>query len=110
MTADTLSLQGKIAIVTGSGRENGIGAGIALALGRNGASVTINYVSESSASRAEVVAESVRKAGGKAIIVQADVSDPEGSKRLVDETLKGFKVDHVDIIGKFGGDPLAGQV
>ncbi len=42
MTPDTLSLDGKVAIVTGSGRENGIGAAIAFALAVNGASITIN--------------------------------------------------------------------
>lgn len=42
MSPDTLSLDGKIAIVTGSGRENGIGAAIAFALAGNGASVAIN--------------------------------------------------------------------
>jgi NAD(P)-dependent dehydrogenase (short-subunit alcohol dehydrogenase family) len=102
MTADTLSLAGKVAIITGSARENGIGAGVALALGRNGASVTINYVSDSSASRAANVAELVRKAGGKATVVRADVSDPAESKKLVDETLKAFGAEHIDIIGKFG--------
>ncbi|KAM0274305.1 hypothetical protein ACHAQH_007979 [Verticillium albo-atrum] len=50
MTAALLvgRLQGKVPIVTGSGRENGIGAGIALAFARNGASVVVNYVSDSS--------------------------------------------------------------
>ncbi|KAK8868503.1 short-chain dehydrogenase [Apiospora arundinis] len=48
MTADTLDLTGKVAIVTGSGRENGIDDGIAKVLARNGASVAIHYVSKSS--------------------------------------------------------------
>jgi NAD(P)-dependent dehydrogenase (short-subunit alcohol dehydrogenase family) len=60
MTHDTLSLDGKVAIVTGSGRENGIGAAIANALARNGAAVTINYVSDSSAPRAAAVAKRSR--------------------------------------------------
>jgi len=42
MSADTLSLLGKTAFVTGSGKENGIGAGIARNLARNGASVVIH--------------------------------------------------------------------
>ena len=102
MPADTLSLAGKVAIVTGSGRENGIGAAIAIALARNGAAVTINYVSESSTSRAANVAESIRKFGGKAIVVQADVTDPKHAKKLVDETMKAFGVDKIDIVGEFG--------
>jgi NAD(P)-dependent dehydrogenase (short-subunit alcohol dehydrogenase family) len=98
MTAETLSLAGKVAIVTGSGRENGIGAGIAFALARNGASVTINYVSDSSAPRAEVVAEKIRSEGGKATVIRAAV-DQEGAKALVEGTLKAFGVDHIDILG-----------
>ncbi|EMR68541.1 putative short chain type protein [Eutypa lata UCREL1] len=98
MPADTLSLAGKIAIVTGSGRENGIGAGIALALGRNGASVTINYVSDSSAKRAHVLADKVRAVGGQATVVQASVVTPEGAQRIVQETLEAFGTDHIDIL------------
>jgi NAD(P)-dependent dehydrogenase (short-subunit alcohol dehydrogenase family) len=42
MAPGTLSLDGKVVIITGSGKENGIGAGIASALARNGSWVTIN--------------------------------------------------------------------
>jgi NAD(P)-dependent dehydrogenase (short-subunit alcohol dehydrogenase family) len=100
MTVDTLSLEDKVAIVTGSGRENGIGAGIALALARNGASVVINYVSESSATRAENVAESLRRVGGNVIVVQASVDTLEGARHLVQKTLEGFQTDYIDILGK----------
>jgi NAD(P)-dependent dehydrogenase (short-subunit alcohol dehydrogenase family) len=99
MAPDTLSLQGKVAIITGSGRENGIGAGIALALARNGASVTINYVSDSTAPRAVNVARLVEEAGGKATVVKADISTPEGAESLVQETLKAFETDTIDILG-----------
>jgi len=95
---DNLSLAGKVAIVTGSGRENGIGAGIAFALARNGAAVTINFVSDSSAPRAEAIAKKIQREGGRATVVRASV-DQEGSRRLVQETLKAFKTDHVDILG-----------
>lgn len=100
MPADSLSLAGKVAIITGSGRENGIGAAIAAGLARNGASVTINYFSESSAPRAEVVAEEIRSKGGKVIVIRAAV-DQEGAKVLVDRTLKAFGTDHIDILGTF---------
>lgn len=99
MTADTLSLHGKVAIVTGSGRENGIGAGIALALARNGASVVVNYNSNSIKDRAANVAEELRKAGGQAIVVQAAVDTLEGARYLVKQTLEGFRADHIDILG-----------
>ncbi|KAF4343754.1 Versicolorin reductase [Fusarium beomiforme] len=95
---DTLNLQGKVAIVTGAGRENGIGAGIALALARNGASVVVNYVSDSSKPRAENVCTMLREAGGKALAIQASVDTTEGAKYLVDKTLEGFETDHIDIL------------
>ena len=56
MAVDTLSLAGKTALVTGSGRGTGIGAAISRAMARNGASVAIHYVSEDSKARAEKIA------------------------------------------------------
>jgi 3-oxoacyl-[acyl-carrier protein] reductase len=70
------SLGGKSALVTGASR--GIGKAIALELARAGASVVIGY--GSAAGEAKGVA---KEAGGTA--VQADVSDPEEAKRLVEE-------------------------
>lgn len=95
-------LANKIAIITGSGKENGIGAAIALTLARAGARVTINYVSDSSASRAVEVVSNIEAAAGKGsvISIQADVSTAEGTKKIVEGTLSGFNVDHIDIIGK----------
>lgn len=99
---DSLSLANKVAIITGSGRETGIGAGIALALARAGARVVINHVSESSASRAVKVTQSIEATlgTGRVLVVQADVSSIEGAKKIVDATLEGFNVDHIDVLGK----------
>ncbi|PKK51423.1 hypothetical protein CI102_3424, partial [Trichoderma harzianum] len=93
-------LANKIAIITGSGKENGIGAAIALTLARAGARVTINHVSDSSAARAVEVVSTIEAAAGKGsvISIQADVSTAEGTKKIVEGTLSGFKVDHIDII------------
>jgi NAD(P)-dependent dehydrogenase (short-subunit alcohol dehydrogenase family) len=99
MPVDNLSLAGKIAIVTGSGRENGIGACIAAALARNGAAVTINYVSDSSAARAEAVAKKIRSEGGEAIVIRA-AAGQEGAKALLEGTLKAFETDSIDILGR----------
>jgi len=103
---DSLSLANKVAIITGSGKENGIGGGIALALAVAGARVAINYVSEATGPRsAEVVAKIEAAAGkGSVIVVRADVSTVEGTRQLVDKTLSGFGVDHIDILG----EPLPG--
>lgn len=103
MAPDTLSLAGKVAIITGSGKENGIGAGIAFALARNGANVVINYVSDASGPRAEKVAENIKSqcGGANAVVVRADVTTPEGATKLVQESLKAFGVKTIDILGSF---------
>ncbi|EFQ25730.1 uncharacterized protein GLRG_00874 [Colletotrichum graminicola M1.001] len=100
MSTDSLSLSNKVAIITGSGRENGIGAAIALALARAGARVYINYISESSATRAAQVVSNIEAAVGKGVAtsIRADVSTTEGSRKIVEETLCSFGVDHIDII------------
>jgi NAD(P)-dependent dehydrogenase (short-subunit alcohol dehydrogenase family) len=99
MAPDTLSLAGKVAIVTGSGKQNGIGAGIASALARNGASVVINYVSEATGPRAAEVVKKIEADGGKAAVVQADVTTPGGATSLVQQALKAFQVEKIDILG-----------
>jgi 3-oxoacyl-[acyl-carrier protein] reductase len=69
------SLEGKVALVTGGSR--GIGRAIALELGRAGADVIVGY--RTGREEAEAVATEI---GGRA--VEADVSDPESAKALVD--------------------------
>ncbi|KAI0433820.1 hypothetical protein F5Y09DRAFT_297619 [Xylaria sp. FL1042] len=99
MTVDNLSLAGKVALVTGSGRENGIGAGIAKALARNGASVAIHYVSESSKASAEKVARDIaQETGSKTTVVRGALGKPDTAKRIVQELLAAFNTDHIDIL------------
>ncbi len=69
------SLEGKVALVTGGSR--GIGRAIALELGRAGAEVVVGY--RTGREEAEAVASEI---GGRA--VEADVSDPESAKALVE--------------------------
>jgi len=76
VTGEFASLEGRTALVTGASR--GIGRSIALELGQAGADVVVGY--QSAAEEAEAVAA---EAGGRAI--QADIADPDGARRLVDE-------------------------
>jgi NAD(P)-dependent dehydrogenase (short-subunit alcohol dehydrogenase family) len=100
MTHDTLSLAGKTALVTGSGRETGIGAAIARALARNGASVAIHHVSEDSKARAEKVAIDINtEFGTKTTVVQGGVENCDTAESMVKQILKVFDVDHIDILG-----------
>lgn len=77
-----MSLMGKSALVTGSSR--GIGKAIAIALGREGASVTVNHARPETAAEAQLVADEIIAAGGRAQIVCADVSDLDALDRLVE--------------------------
>jgi glucose 1-dehydrogenase len=79
-------LAGKRAIVTGS--STGIGQAIALRFGREGAAVTINYHSHDDGT-SEMKAQ-IEAAGGRAIVVGADVSTAAGAKMLVDATVQAF--------------------
>jgi glucose 1-dehydrogenase len=66
-------LSGRRAIVTGA--SSGIGRATAERLGREGASVCINYYSERERADAEAVVAAVEQAGGRALAVAADVGD-----------------------------------
>lgn len=79
-------LDGKVAIVTGS--ASGIGEACAKAMAREGACVTIDYVGD--AGPANQVVADIEKAGGKAIAIQADVTNGEQVQNLIDQTVKTF--------------------
>ncbi len=85
------SLDGRVALVTGASR--GIGRAIALALAESGAAVAVNY-RQSSDLAAAVVSE-IEAAGGRALACQADVSQPDECRRLVEIVTAEFGVPDV---------------
>lgn len=72
-------LSGRVALVTGASR--GIGAAVATELAAAGAAVCVNYAGSQAAAKA--VVDEIEAAGGRAVAVQADVSDPEACTALV---------------------------
>jgi 3-oxoacyl-[acyl-carrier protein] reductase len=78
------NLQGKVALVTGASK--GIGASIARELAARGAAVAVNYSGSKAA--AEKVVSEINAAGGKAIAIQANVSDPDSIGPLVEKTAR----------------------
>lgn len=95
-----MRLKGKIAIVTGSG--SGIGRAIALRFGAEGAAVIVN--GRRLGPIAEV-ADAVRKAGGRAQALAADVTSSEDCESLVQGTLEAF--GRVDVLVNNAGGIVA---
>ena len=85
-------LAGKVAVVTGAGRN--IGRAIALALADGGASVVVNV--RSNKDEADKVVGEIKAAGGKAVAVIGDVADPKVAQAMADAAMKSF--GRIDIL------------
>ena len=83
-------LDGRVAIVTGSGR--GIGQQIALRLARDGASIVVNDLDEGPAKETIALIESI---GGQAVACNGDVSAPDFGERIVNTAIERFGDCHV---------------
>lgn len=81
-----MQLAGKAAVVTGA--SSGIGRAIALALGREGAAVAVNYARD--AEGADATVKEIEANGGRAFAVQADVSKEDDVRGLVGRAVKEF--------------------
>ena len=81
-----MHLDGKTALITGASR--GIGRAIAIRLASEGAAVAINYAGNAKA--AEEVKSIIEAAGGKVMLVQADVSSAESVDAMIKEVVEAF--------------------
>jgi len=83
---ETSRLDGKVALVTGSGR--GIGAAMAVELARRGAKVVVNYANSIEA--ANKVVDTIKANGGDAIAIKADVGDVSQTTKLMDQAVEHY--------------------
>jgi len=87
-----MNLHGKVALITGASR--GIGKAIAERLGRDGASIVVNYYAnrqgDDERARAEEVAQVIEKSGGAAVVAEANVADAKQLRGLFDLAEKHF--------------------
>jgi len=90
-TLPSWSLEGKVALVTGSGR--GIGKEMALELARRGADIVVNYANSSAA--AEKVCDEIRSMGRKAVAIKANVSNVSETIKLFEEAKEHFGKLHI---------------
>ncbi|MFG2654289.1 SDR family NAD(P)-dependent oxidoreductase [Streptomyces sp. NPDC048425] len=84
-SAPSTSLDGKVAVVTGSGR--GLGLAYATALARSGASVVVNDIDADVAGQA---VETITEAGGRAVAEVVPVGTTEAAERLVGRAVSEF--------------------
>jgi 3-oxoacyl-[acyl-carrier protein] reductase len=82
----TKELAGKVAVVTGAGRN--IGRAIALTLVEAGASIVVN--ARSNRAEAEAVAREIESSGGKALVHIGDVADAKAVQAMADAAVKQF--------------------
>jgi len=90
--AGTRELDGKVAIVTGAGRN--IGRAISLALADGGASILVN--ARSNRAEADAVAREIEASGGKALVHIGDVADAASVQAMADAAARHF--GRIDIL------------
>lgn len=94
-----MKLQGKVAVVTGGSRD--IGKAVSIKLAREGAKVVINYLNNEG--QANETLSDIRKEGGEAIMVKADVTNDADVAKLVAETQKAFGTGIHILVNVAGG-------
>jgi len=91
ISSELLSLEGKVALVTGA--ASGIGRGIAMRLAEMGAAVVLLDINQEKGNEA---ASEIKTQGGKAKFISCDVTSNEDCKKAVEETIKEFS--RIDIL------------
>ena len=99
-----MEVAGKTALVTGASR--GIGAAIARALAREGASVAVNY--HQSEAQALALVEEIRTAGGRAVAVHADARNPEELQAMAERVKAELGPISILVLNASIGFPVMG--
>ena len=107
--AELFRLDGQIAIVTGA--SSGLGVAFAQALAQAGADVVL---AARRVDRLEETAELVRACGRRALVVEADVANPDDCQRVVDSAMQEFRrvdvlVNNAGVGHGRAGDPRDGR-
>lgn len=86
------ALDGQVAVVTGGGR--GIGRACSIELARHGASIVVNYRADAGA--AEATRDAIQELGGTAVLVKANVADPEEAEAVIETAIE--ELGQIDIL------------
>jgi glucose 1-dehydrogenase len=89
-----VTLEGKVALVTGAARERGIGRGIALALAEGGCDVVVNDVAADD--EGEELAGRIRKMGRRALFHRADVTDRAAVEGMIETAVR--ELGRLDVV------------
>ena len=87
-----MSLNGKVALVTGA--SSGIGKVTAVELARQGAAVVVNYIGD--AASADAVVNEIKQNGGEAIAIEADVSNSDQVQTMIQQTVE--RLGKIDVL------------
>ena len=98
-----MDIQNKVIIITGA--SGGIGAAAAKLLGAHGAQVVL---AARSVDQLNAVAESIRDAGGMALVIPTDMRDQHAIRALVEQTVQHF--GRIDVLINNAGQALVGTV
>ncbi len=102
----SFDLSGRSALITGANR--GIGAGVARAFAAAGAAVAINYPNADAADEAQALCKEIEGQGGKAVALEADVSDAGAVEAMVSSAID--RLGQIDILVNNAGIALAAPV